>query len=161
MFVRLIYDHLRPFNILNVYASFLTFNLLTTSRRHTINKTNKQVHITKQSGHSHPITSHRSYCSRFLSVDQYHSITTLSNTFKPFLFHSIFTQNPPFHHHIPFLSDALFPEQSGLHILQIPIYNIPISPFHGIPSNPMPHILSPLILSHSPPSCCLCSLLRC
>ena len=111
-------------------------------------------------------------------MDQYHSITTLSNTFKPFLFHSIFTQNLPLHHHIPFLSDALFPEQSGLHILssnhsissiynlqilQIPIYNISnlsISPFHGIPSDPMPPILSLHLFSRSPPSCCLCTLSR-
>ena len=51
------------------------------------------------------------------SVDRDHSITTPSNTLKPFLFHSIFIQNIPFHHHIPFLSDALFPEQSGIHII--------------------------------------------
>ena len=61
--------------------------------------------------------SQRGHCSMIHFVDQYQSIITLSNTSKPFMFHSIFIQNIYFHQHIPSFTDALFPEQSGIHIL--------------------------------------------
>ena len=53
---------------------------------------------------------------------------------------------------------------SNLQILQIPIsyiFNHSISPFHGIPSDPMPAILSPQRISHSLSSCFRCTLWRC